>query len=168
MYYEALSRRRTPSSSPSREAFSFPTAIRHHVEEAFHTLVWKVLTNHCISQSYQLGDGALKTTRFLVWLESFRIQISSDPPGGESCAQLGNGVRPAGRSGLLGAGGQNHGGGQTVHTQSRDVDLITAVGGKLGRETKVQSKNSWFYCSIESNEPLNRKYSYCTSGICTV
>jgi len=37
-------------------------------------------------------------------------------------------------SGFLGAGGEDHGGGETVDTQSRDVDLITAVGGKLERE----------------------------------
>lgn len=79
-----------------------------------------------------------KTTWFLV--ESFRIQISSDPPGGvrvlcpvRSC------VRWAGSSGFLGAGGQNHGGGQTVDTQSRDVDLITAVGGKLRRDRNQTS-----------------------------
>lgn len=49
----------------------------------------------------------------------------------------------AGGSGLLGAGGQNHRGGETVHTQSRDVDLITAVGRKLrsDRESGGQRHN---------------------------
>lgn len=38
-------------------------------------------------------------------------------------------------SGFLGPRGQDHRGGQTVHTKSRDVDLITAVRGKLGEDT---------------------------------
>lgn len=41
-------------------------------------------------------------------------------------------LREAGwRSRFLWAGGQNHRGGETVHTQSRDVDLVTAVSWKL-------------------------------------
>lgn len=48
-------------------------------------------------------------------------------------------MRWAGSSGFLGAGGQNHRGGQTVDTQSRDVDLITAVGGKLRRDRNQTS-----------------------------
>lgn len=48
-------------------------------------------------------------------------------------------MRRAGSSGFLGAGGQNHRGGQTVDTQSRDVDLITAVGGKLRRDRNQTS-----------------------------
>lgn len=47
-------------------------------------------------------------------------------------------VRRGRDSGLLGARGQDYGGGQAVHTQSRDVDLVTAIGGKLeGGETKT-------------------------------
>lgn len=43
-------------------------------------------------------------------------------------------------SGLLRAGRQDHWGGEAIHAQSRDVDLTTAVGGKLegefGRRTR--------------------------------
>lgn len=46
-------------------------------------------------------------------------------------------VRWAGSSGFLGAGGENHGGGEPVNAQSRDVDLITAVSGKLKRDTET-------------------------------
>lgn len=45
-------------------------------------------------------------------------------------------MRRAGSSGFLGAGRENHGGGETVDAEGRDVDLITAVRreleGKLG------------------------------------
>lgn len=43
-------------------------------------------------------------------------------------------MRRAGSSGFLGAGGQDHGGGETVDAQGRDVDLITAVSGELEGE----------------------------------
>lgn len=48
---------------------------------------------------------------------------------------------PAGswwRSGFLGPRGQDDGGGEAVHAQCRDVDLVTAVGGKLGTETQTR------------------------------
>lgn len=44
--------------------------------------------------------------------------------------------RRAGSSGLLGPRGEDHGGGEAVDAQSRDVDLITAVRGKLRRDRK--------------------------------
>lgn len=39
-----------------------------------------------------------------------------------------------GSSGLLGAWGEDHRGGEAVDAQSRDVDLITAISGKLEGE----------------------------------
>lgn len=39
-----------------------------------------------------------------------------------------------GGSGLLGAGRQDHGGGEAVDAESRDVDLIAAVGRELRRD----------------------------------
>lgn len=45
--------------------------------------------------------------------------------------------RRAGSSGLLGPRGEDHGGGEAVDAQSRDVDLITAIRGKL------EGKFSW-------------------------
>lgn len=39
-----------------------------------------------------------------------------------------------GLSGLLGSGGENHRGGEAVHAQSRDVDLVTAIRRELGRD----------------------------------
>lgn len=39
-------------------------------------------------------------------------------------------------SGFLGAGGEDHRGGETVDAQSRDVDLVTAVSGKLEEWTE--------------------------------
>lgn len=45
-------------------------------------------------------------------------------------------MRPAGGSGLLGTGGEDHGGGEAVHAQSRDVDLVAAVGGELQRDKR--------------------------------
>ncbi len=42
-------------------------------------------------------------------------------------------VRWAGSSGFLGAGGEDHRGGETVDAESWDVDLITAVRGELRR-----------------------------------
>lgn len=43
-------------------------------------------------------------------------------------------MRPAGGSGFLGSGGENHRSRETVDAQGRDVDLVTAVGGKLEGE----------------------------------
>lgn len=73
----------------------------------------------------------------------------------------------AGGSGLLGAGGQNHRGGETVHTQSRDVDLITAVGRKLRRRTEPISSQD----RTPSQHRSNRKQFYsftCLQAISTL
>lgn len=58
-------------------------------------------------------------------------------------------MRRAGSSGFLGAGGENHGGGETIDAQSRDVDLITAVSGKLEREFGRGARSDGTQCAPE-------------------
>jgi len=65
-------------------------------------------------------------------------------------------VKRAGSSGFLGARGENHRGGETVDAQSRDVDLITAVSGKLKRDTERQVLKVFFlpfcFCRVHKNK----------------
>lgn len=53
--------------------------------------------------------------------------------------------RRAGSSGLLGPRGEDHGGGEAVDAESRDVDLITAVRGKLKRQRDNEDEKLTFY-----------------------
>lgn len=53
-------------------------------------------------------------------------------------------IRQTESSGFLWTRGQNHRGGQTINTQSRDVDLITAISGELRRDTERQKPSSEF------------------------
>lgn len=77
------------------------------------------------------------------------MQFSSDPPGGVRVLCP---ARSWGRSGFLGARGQDDGGGQAVHAQRRDVDLVTAVGGKLRTDTNQTSvRKTPIYTTAESH-----------------
>lgn len=60
-------------------------------------------------------------------------------------------MRWAGTSRFLWAGGENHRGGETVNTQSRDVDLVTAVSGKLKEDTERERDSLCFYSNTECN-----------------
>lgn len=51
-------------------------------------------------------------------------------------------VRQSWSSGLLRTRGQNHRSGQAVHAQSWDVNLITAIGGELRRDTHTHTHKS--------------------------
>lgn len=62
----------------------------------------------------------------------FTVRVSSRWRCGSASGFGPKGVLGSG-SGLLGARGQNHRGGESVHAQRRDVDLVAAVGRKLQR-----------------------------------
>lgn len=83
------------------------------------------------------GDEAASKHHTVPGLQT-QMQFSSDPPGG---VRVPCPAKSWGRSGFLGARGQDHGGGQAVHAQSRDVDLVTAVGGKLRTETQTKPQS---------------------------
>lgn len=97
----------------------------------------KVPRNHQISQSYQSGGSAQRPAPGLSG------QVQNPVPDllrsllKARCASSKELCEAAGGSGFLGSRGQDHRRGQTVHAQSWDVDLITAVGGKLRRETET-------------------------------
>ena len=97
-------------------------------------------SNNRTSRSYQSHDE-LEPERSAS--EAVQMQFFSDPPGGQGPRQKsqepGEELCESGRggSGLLGTRGEDHRCGEAVHTQSRDVDLVTAVSGKLDRETQT-------------------------------
>lgn len=63
-------------------------------------------------------------------------------------------VRQTESSGFLWARGQDHRGGQTINTQSRDVDLITAISGELRRDTERQKPSSEFATYTQTTSPV--------------
>lgn len=91
---------------------------------------------NCLSLSLG-GDEAASKHSTVPGLQT-QMQFSSDPPGG---VRVPCPARSWGRSGFLGARGQDHRGGQAIHAQRRDVDLVTAVGGKLRTETQTNPQS---------------------------
>jgi len=88
----------------------------------------------------QSGQAALlKHLMVPVGVERVQIQLLQEGRQARPCP-VRSSVRRAGSSGFLGAGGEDHGGGESVDAQSWDVDLVTAVRRKLQRDKQTEIK----------------------------